>query len=214
MGFFNLSTSNIAPAKKDKKNRSFFTSFMDSSPQLHHQSKKRSTPKELAQKCCTEEYGLGKFLNQQTSRNENDNISTSSNATAAPMKLSDFEKAQANNTPIETEVEKTYPSSSLQAYPNKKKKQTPTMAILKCCPFDDVSALIDVDKFEKKQTTPTTTLTYSQSNVPNQAASSSVGTPAVKEQVEPTSKDIPQDRAVFSSSFLLSNNSNKMDTSD
>src|SRR3989338_7808560 len=99
MGFFNLSTSTVAPAKKDKKNRSFFTSFMDSSPQLHHQSKKRATPKELAQKCCTEEYGLGKFYQ---SRND-DSLSNASSS--APMNLSDFEKAQTKgNTPPSASV--------------------------------------------------------------------------------------------------------------
>jgi len=195
MGFFNLSTSTVAPQKESKsKNRSFFTSFMDSSPQIHDHRKKKVNPKEIAKQCCSEEYKVPQYQ---------DEIPT--------------EKFDKMSLEEEHENKKLPPSIP------KTKKKTLSMSYLKCCPFDDVSALIDVDKFAKKNlkeekqdegATTTSTLRHVESSDDKmfeepleQAASAGRGGPSRRFSspriTPPVTKKPEQDTVLFSSSILL-----------
>ncbi|KAF0974149.1 hypothetical protein FDP41_006759 [Naegleria fowleri] len=220
MGFFNLSTSTVTPSTKtEKKNRSFFTSFMDTSPQLHHhEHRRKSNPKAVAQKCVKEEYlssavGDIKSSSEPTNDLNNNNNNTSLQASGSTQHV----PPSTHDTPHQKiAMERSYNLSSLESYTfgSKKKKKTFSMSYMKCCPFDDVSALIDVDKFEKKGG-PSTSAKNNQSGQPTTtrtvsstlAANPMGGQPAmvVTEQPQTQKAEVPShDKVLFSSSILLS----------
>ncbi|KAG2379598.1 hypothetical protein C9374_006715 [Naegleria lovaniensis] len=215
MGFFNLSTSTVTPSTKtEKKNRSFFTSFMDTSPQLHHhEHRRKSNPKSVAQKCVHEEYLSSAVGGGKSSSEPSDTLNTSNEKS---VNVTHHVPSSTHDTTHQKiAMEKSYNISSLESYTfgSKKKKKTFSMSYMKCCPFDDVSALIDVDKFEKKSGPssssvknagpPTTTRTVSSAL----AANAMGGQPATVHMEQPTQQsEVPShDKVLFSSSILLSN---------